>query len=196
MRVTKFWAVRGTPLAVSTPSWSVSQRFPTSWTLDFHLELCTSASPQAPRSEGIPVWGRGARVGCRPLCALRFGSGEGRHAFQGPTVIQGPAAALLHSKKSFHSLWLGWRTLASPEEPVKVIKIRGNYSRSGRSVFSLLKVHGCPTSSGGDCAGSRASLGWERLAESSEELNKASIPEGADGQPRLYRRAQTSSVVL
>lgn len=58
-------------------------------------------------------------------------------------------------------------------------------------MFSLLKVHGCPTSSGGDCAGSAASLGWECLAQSSEELNKASIPEDVDGQPGLHLRGQT-----
>lgn len=34
----------------------------------------------------------------------------------------------------------------------------------GQSVFSLLKVHGCPTSSGRDCAARTASLGWECLA--------------------------------
>lgn len=80
------------------------------------------------------------------------------------------------------------------KEPVKVIKIRGTDSRSGRAEFSLLKVHECPTSSGRDFAGgSRARLGWECLAEFSGELNKASIPEGVDGQPRLYLRGLTSS---
>lgn len=75
--------------------------------------------------------------------------------------------------------------------PAKVIKIRGNYSKSGRSVFSLLKVHGCPASSGGDCADCAASPGWECLAQFSEELNKASIPEDVDGQPGLHLRGQT-----
>lgn len=89
----------------------------------------------------------------------------------------------------------GLEDFGIPKEPVKVIKIRGTDSRSGRAAFSLLKVHGCPTSSGGDCAGggSRARLGWECLAEFSGELNKASIPEGVDGQPRLYLRGPTSS---